>query len=333
MSSISPLAPRPDNLKHWAKRYRTELAASSSTVLSTLIAFPLESVKTRIQSYPDSFVNCVQKTFRDEGLKGFWRGVAAPLVSITAVRTLSFSVYQKAKYKASATIGGLTGEDEPLIVVNRPGSIPNWGTILCFGSAGAAAGAASTLLACPFELTKNAMVISKQIASSGVGTKAHPIRSSYQNKNTFLTARQIVRNCGVMGLYSGFQLQILRETFGTAIYFMAYESLKQIVVKYEKTQSPTSPFAVAIAGGCSGIISLVSTYPLDRAKTAYQRACLERGQSRPNVKYNIEYFKRASYQGVVVAASRSAITNAVLFSTFEYVKKRINALPDPDREA
>ena len=39
---------------------------------------------------------------------------------------------------------------------------------------------------------------------------------------------------------------------------MAYESLKQIVVKYEKTQSPTSPFAVAIAGGCSGIISLVS---------------------------------------------------------------------------
>ena len=154
-------------------------------------------------------------------------GVAAPLVSITAVRTLSFSVYQKAKYKASATIGGLTGEDEPLIVVNRPGSIPNWGTILCFGSAGAAAGAASTLLACelkalltvsfadssgPFELTKNAMVISKQIASSGVGTKAHPIRSSYQNKNTFLTARQIVRNCGVMGLYSGFQLQIRMVT-------------------------------------------------------------------------------------------------------------------------
>ena len=51
------------------------------------------------------------------------------------------------------------------------------------------------------------------------------------------------------------------------------------------------------------------------------------------MKYNIEYFKRASYQGVVVAATRSAITNAVLFSTFEYVKKRINALPDLDREA
>lgn len=30
---------------------------------------------------------------------------------------------------------------------------------------------------------------------------------------------------------------------------------------------------------------------------------------------------------MTVAASRTAITNAVLFSTFEYVKKRINAMP------
>ena len=77
-------------------------------------------------------------------------GVAAPLVSITAVRTLSFSVYQKAKYKASSVIGHYTGSDEPLRVVNQPGSLPTWGTVLCFGSAGATAGAASTFLACKF---------------------------------------------------------------------------------------------------------------------------------------------------------------------------------------
>lgn len=64
------------------------------------------------------------------------------------MRTLSFSVYQKAKYKASAAIGEYTGKDEPLLVVNQPGSLPTWGTVLCFGSAGAAAGAASTFLAC-----------------------------------------------------------------------------------------------------------------------------------------------------------------------------------------
>ena len=78
-------------------------------------------------------------------------GVAAPLVSITAVRTLSFSVYQKAKYKASSVIGDYTGVDEPLRVVNQPGSLPTWGTVLCFGTAGAIAGAASTFLACKSE--------------------------------------------------------------------------------------------------------------------------------------------------------------------------------------
>ena len=33
------------------KRYRTEVSASASSVLSTLTAFPLDSVKTRMQTY------------------------------------------------------------------------------------------------------------------------------------------------------------------------------------------------------------------------------------------------------------------------------------------
>lgn len=50
----------------------------------------------------------------------------------------------------------------------------------------------------------------------------------------------------------------VRETFGTAIYFIAYESMKQAIVKYQGLESPTSPIAVALAGGCCGILSLVS---------------------------------------------------------------------------
>ena len=79
-------------------------------------------------------------------------GSLAPLVSVTLVRTISFSIYQKAKYKYSAAIGRATGHDEPLVVVNRPGSIPTPGTLACFAAAGATAGAAITLLACQFFL-------------------------------------------------------------------------------------------------------------------------------------------------------------------------------------
>ena len=37
--------------KAWAKKYRTEIAASSSSVLSTFAAFPLDFAKSRMQSH------------------------------------------------------------------------------------------------------------------------------------------------------------------------------------------------------------------------------------------------------------------------------------------
>ena len=70
------------------------------------------------------------------------------MASIAFVRTVSFSIYQKAKYKFSAAIGQATGGDEPLVVVNKPGSIPTIQTVACFGAAGATAGALITGIAC-----------------------------------------------------------------------------------------------------------------------------------------------------------------------------------------
>ena len=52
--------------------------------------------------------------------------------------------------------------------------------------------------------------------------------------------------------------QIVRETIGTALYFMTYESGKQLLVKYQGVDSPVSPLAVALSGGFCGMISLVS---------------------------------------------------------------------------
>lgn len=61
---------------------------------------------------------------------------------------ISFEIYQKAKYKYSTAIGQATGSDEPLVVVNRPGSTPTLGTVTCFAAAGATAGGIITLIAC-----------------------------------------------------------------------------------------------------------------------------------------------------------------------------------------
>ena len=149
MTTIIPRASSDTKAKHWAKVYRTVIAAGTSSVFSTFASYPLDSVKTRMQSYKfQHFTDCVQHTYKTEGYKGFWRGSLAPMASIAAVRTISFSIYQKAKYKYSAAVSKATGSEEPLTVVNKPGSVPTLQTLACFGAAGATTGGLIAFIAC-----------------------------------------------------------------------------------------------------------------------------------------------------------------------------------------
>ncbi|MCJ1308333.1 hypothetical protein MMC25_001986 [Agyrium rufum] len=326
-----PHGPRPPQPKHWAKQYRTEVAASCSTVLATLGSFPLDPVKTQMQSYRyKSATACTKNLYQKEGLRAFYRGVMAPLLSTTLVRTVSFSVYQQSKYTCSETIGRSTGGDEPLVIVNTPGSIPTIGTLTTFGVAGAIAGAVGSVVACPFELTKN-------FAQISMGSNDNPkfkvaddaVRKSYRELGTLKTAQNIIKHRGVLGLWSGFRFHFIRDTIGTAVYFMTYESCKQLLVKFQKRESPTAPTSVAIAGGISGLVAWSVTFPIDSVKTMYQRNCLVRtkGQEVPVPK--IQWFSEKGYRGLGVTMIRSGITNAIFFSSFEYIKKYINSLDDP----
>lgn len=59
----------------WVRKYRTTISAGMSSVVSTAIAFPLDSVKTRMQTYKYAgFMDCLRKTYHTEGLGGFFRG-------------------------------------------------------------------------------------------------------------------------------------------------------------------------------------------------------------------------------------------------------------------
>ncbi|WPH01009.1 Hypothetical protein R9X50_00384300 [Acrodontium crateriforme] len=307
------------DVKQFAKKYRTEISASSSSVLSTFAAFPLDFAKSRMQSYETGFMATIKDAYRAEGLRAFWRGVGPPMISVTVVRTISFSLYQKAKYAYDRSITQLTGQS-PLMTANAPGSYPTLSTMACFGAAGATAGAVITTISCPFELTKlNEQLAGKEARQKGGGGKAALKKSS-----SWSTARRLFRDRGITGLYAGYRLHLLRDTIGTAIYFMTYESAKQLMAN-ARGKSPTSPYAVVVAGGLCGIVSWACIYPVDVAKTVYQRALLGAGSGhapRPAIKF----FQMGSYRGLGVSVLRSCIINMIFFSNFELMKKRINAL-------
>ncbi|KAG5977834.1 hypothetical protein E4U55_006517 [Claviceps digitariae] len=319
-----------DHANSFVKRYRTEIAASSSSVFSTLAAFPLDSVKTRMQTYQyNGFVDCVKHTYRTEHLGGFFRGVMAPMASITLVRTVSFSIYQRAKYAYAAWVKRNMNYDI-LRHVNKPGTYPNLYSVACFGAAGATAGSIITFIACPFELTKLSAQVSVLLAErAGNCQKSRAVASSYQNKGTLRTMANIIKHRGVLGLYTGFQLHLLRDTLGTGIYFMVYESGKQIGTTMAGDNPNNNKMAVVTAGGMCGLVSWAMIYPIDSAKSIYQRNSLlhSRGEKvEPAPK--IEFFKRHMYRGLGVSMSRSCLVNAIFFSSFEFVKKRIKTLDD-----
>lgn len=149
-------------------------------------------------------------------LIGLISGVMAPTASVTLVRTVSFSIYQRAKYSYSAWIKKTCGFDV-LEHVNKKGTYPNLYSVACFGAAGATAGSCITVVACPFELTKLSAQVSvllsdqKKLAEANCRvSNGHSVAASYQNKGTFKTMRNIIRHRGIFGLYTGFNLH-LRE--------------------------------------------------------------------------------------------------------------------------
>lgn len=220
-------------------------------------------------------------------------GAVAPAGSVTFVRTLSFSIYQRAKYKYSAFIGQATGGEEPLVIVNRPGSVPTPQTVMCFAAAGATAGAFITAIACVYPPTLNvgsqlyvpAYVLYRSFRAdeavrSDLGSYGESYKLQHGRSNPYeLPAKGYIQDslkhrdapwfCGtVLRLWASstsvlvpdISVMVLisvpvRDTIGTAIYFSTYESTKQLLVKFQGSNSPTSPLSVAIAGGVCGLVS------------------------------------------------------------------------------
>ncbi|RPB25611.1 mitochondrial carrier [Terfezia boudieri ATCC MYA-4762] len=324
-SPIPPLGPQASivNGDAFIKRYQTEVAASASSCLSTFIAFPLDSVKTRMQAYKfRSFADCIQQTYQTEGMGGFWRGSLAPLASVTLVRTVSFSIYTNSKGFYGELLQKVFGPNA--VTAHRAedsGSLPKPGDALRWAMSGATAGAAITAIACPFEFTKLSAQIEYLMSRSRVVSLDEPSteRIKYEAKGTAQAAQYIIRTRGLRGLYSGFHLHFARDTLGTAIYFTIYESAKQVL---SSTGSEAGPLAIAAAGGLCGLLSWVMIYPVDSLKSIYQRDILTHKPGTPLPKRPLR-FSRRMYRGLGVSMTRSAILNAVFFSSYEFIKRRV----------
>jgi solute carrier family 25 carnitine/acylcarnitine transporter 20/29 len=67
-------------------------------------------------------------------------------------------------------------------------------------------------------------------------------------------------------------------------------------------------------------------FPIDTAKSIYQRNCLAGGNGEKATRPKIQFMNPRMYRGLGVSMSRSCVVNAIFFTAFEFSKKRINQM-------
>ncbi|KAF8831202.1 hypothetical protein HHX47_DHR1000315 [Lentinula edodes] len=80
-------------------RNKAVVTALSASCISTFAGYPLDSLKSRLQTTktPISVPRLALTVYRDEGISGFYRGLAIPLLTISFVRAASFTIYNSTK--------------------------------------------------------------------------------------------------------------------------------------------------------------------------------------------------------------------------------------------
>lgn len=297
--------------------YKATILAYASSLVSTTVGFPLDTVKTRMQAYKSfsSMSVCVVSTLQHEGVRGFFRGIWAPLISTSFLRSLMVTLFTASKPYCHDAIW-LSRSGNPFLQ-NLP---------VCF-AAGAFAGTGVSLFACPFEFTK----VYSQLASVAHQSFLLAEKAKPPHISTWSTVKNIVKYEGLSGLYTGYRYQFLRDAAGLGVYFAVYESFKwacNAVLNSDPSQS--SPLSVVLAGGLSGVACWASIFPVDTTKALIQRDVVtnilrrEQGMDPLPPKKRTLTFNTRIYRGLSVSTVRSFLVSMVFFTTFEFAMKHID---------
>ncbi|KAJ4475232.1 hypothetical protein C8J55DRAFT_562217 [Lentinula edodes] len=325
--SITPLC---SIHKFFVAGNKAVVTALSASCISTFAGYPLDSLKSRLQTTktPISVPRLALTVYRDEGISGFYRGLAIPLLTISFVRAASFTIYNSTKdyFKKREWL-----VRDSIVDVSIIGGI-----------SGAMSGALISVGSTPFELVKVRRQLEYTIASSkGIHLSRAP--------GTFEAVRDIFRTSGIAGLYTGFRLHFTRDTTGTMLYFLEYDGMRYLLGRQRSGEQGPIPaglpipvsLAPFVCGSFAGVTSWALIYPLDVVKTKVQQRALAGERYRgpfetfhrlirgpdPNKPKPFLAGVARIYRGLGVSAVRSITTHGLLWTFFDLVANYIDSLP------
>lgn len=303
------------------KPFRGTIITYTSSIMAIFVGFPLDTVKTRMQTHKNftSYFDCIKKSYRSEGIGGFFRGIWVPLLSSSVMKSFSVGVFIGVKPFIYKYLYSFSDDTKPENKFLR--NVP-----VCFLS-GAFAGGATACLACPFEFTKIYAQLYKLIQNKAIQDfpKNLQTANSEFSPSTLQITKQIYKYNGIRGLYSGFKYHCIRDSIGSGIYFSIYESMKYAMNKFiNEDGTKSSPYSILLSGGLSGVIGWLVVFPVDTAKSLIQKDAVtnilrkQNGlEPLPNKCRRIQKLNKRLFRGLGMSVTRTFITNMVFFSLYE----------------
>ncbi|KAI7898887.1 mitochondrial carrier domain-containing protein [Cokeromyces recurvatus] len=286
-----------------ASSVKSFLSGGFGGMASVLVGQPFDLVKVRLQTsegiYKNTF-DCFKQIIKKDGILGLYRGMATPFASITPIFAVSFWSYDLGKKLAFAFRTDKENKNPHLSLAE-----------ITF--AGAFSAVPTTLFMAPSERIKVLM----QIQGQG---------GEQKYKGPMDAVRQLYKEGGIRSIFRGTGATLLRDSPGSAAYFVAYELIKKGLTPAGTRPEDLSFGAVLFAGGMAGVAMWTIAIPPDVLKSRLQSApagtysglgdCLKKTLKTDG--------PSALFKGLGPAMLRAFPANAATFLGVEYSMRAMN---------
>ncbi|GMY34200.1 mitochondrial arginine transporter BAC2-like [Fagus crenata] len=280
----------------WGREF---VAGGFGGIAGIISGYPLDTLRVRQQqsSKAGSAVSILRNVMATEGPSALYRGMAAPLASVTFQNAMVFQIYAV-----------LSRAFDRSISATDPPSYKG----VALGGVGT--GAVQSLILTPVELVK----IRLQLQNNSY-TKLH---QADPYKGPVSVAKSIFKTEGIKGMYRGLTITLLRDAPAHGFYFYTYEYMREQLHPGCRKSGQESLNTMLVAGGLAGVASWVSCYPLDVIKTRLQAQSLSSLQKYTGI---VDCFRRSVkeegyhvlWRGLGTAVARAFVVNGAIFTSYE----------------
>ncbi|XP_071733471.1 mitochondrial arginine transporter BAC2-like [Rutidosis leptorrhynchoides] len=271
----------------WGKEF---VAGGFGGIAGVVSGHPLDTVRIKQQSgRGGSACNILKNIVANEGSLALFKGMGAPLASVTFQNALVFQCY-----------AAFSRALDPYIPTTIP---PSYETVVLGGTG---AGAVQSLVITPIELVKIRLQLQNQSTEKGPST----------------VAKNILKTEGLKGLFRGLTITVIRDAPSYGFYFWTYEYAREKLHPGCRKNGQESFSTMLVAGGLAGVNSWICCYPVDVVKTRLQA---QTGDS--SVKYNgiVDCFRKSVrndgvsvlFRGLGSTLFRAFVVNGAVFTAYE----------------